>query len=79
MAQSRRNPLTPWWIGLVIIAAAVGYVAYQFTCTNCGQNPGLLGFLILGVIPLVYLFLMYLTFTSQARDERRDPSQYDPR
>lgn len=79
MAQNRRNPLLPWWIGLVIIAGSVGYVAYQFSCTDCGLHPGLLGFLVLGVIPVVYLVLMYLTFTSQARDELRNPNQYDPR
>lgn len=77
--QRRRNPLLPWWIGLGIIAAAVGYVAYRFSCTDCGTNSGLLQFLVLGVIPVVYLVLMYMTFRSQAETERRDENTYDPR
>jgi hypothetical protein len=75
MAQApshRRNPLLPWWIGLVIIAAAVGYVAYRFSCADCGEFGGLLEFLVLGVVPVVYLILMYLTFRSQADAEKRD-------
>jgi hypothetical protein len=71
LPASRRNPLLPWWIGLVIIVAAVGYVAYRFSCTECGQFGGLLEFLVLGVVPVVYLVLMYLTFRSQSDSEKR--------
>ena len=67
---SRRNALTPWWIGLLIIVLAVGYVAYLFTTLDCDIAP-VLAFLVLGAVPIVYLVLMYLTFTSQAKDEAR--------
>jgi hypothetical protein len=66
----RRNPLLPWWIGLVIIAVAVVYVGYQFTTLNCGPaTAGSLAFIVLGVIPAVYLSLMYMTLKSQAASE----------
>ena len=67
-STSQRNPLLPWWIGLAIIAAAVLYIGYQFTklASDCGPvAAGLLAFVVLGVIPAVYLALMYLTFKSQ--------------
>lgn len=67
-----RNPLLPWWIGLAIIAAAVVYVGYQFTTLDCGPAmAGGLAFFVLGVIPVVYLALMYVTLKSQAYDERK--------
>jgi hypothetical protein len=75
--QRRRNPLAPWWVGFAIIMAVVIYVGYQFTCTDCGA-PAISQILVLGIIPIVYLALMYLTFTSQARDEKRN-REYDPR
>ena len=68
----RRNPMLPWWIGLVTIAAAVMYIGYQFTklASDCGPvAAGLLAFGVLGVIPAVYLALMYLTFKSQSESE----------
>ncbi len=60
----QRNRLTPWYIGIAIILAAVGYVGYQMSTTDCGMTPTFI-FLVLGVIPAVYLVLMYYTFTSQ--------------
>jgi len=72
-STSQRSPLLPWWIGLAIIAAAVVYIGYQFTklASDCGPvAAGLLAFVVLGVIPAVYLGLMYLTFKSQADSER---------
>jgi len=60
----RRNRLTPWYIGIAIVLVAVGYVGYQMTATDCGiPTPRL--FIVLAVIPVVYLGLMYLTLTSQ--------------
>jgi hypothetical protein len=62
--------MLPWWIGLAIILAAVGYVGYQFTTLDCGPvTAGLLAFIVLGVIPVVYLALMYLTLKSQYESE----------
>jgi hypothetical protein len=70
----QRNPLLPWWIGLAITLAAVVYLGYQFTSLDCGPvGVGLLAFGVLGVIPAVYLILMYLTFKSQAESEREQP------
>ena len=59
-----RNVLTPWIIGLIIIAAVDAYVAYLFYATNC-QAPGIAQVLVVVVIPVVYLALMYLTLKSQ--------------
>lgn len=59
-----RNRLTPWYIGVVIIAAAVGYLGYYVSVNDCGASPALL-FAVLLVIPVVYLTLMYMTLTSQ--------------
>ena len=60
----RRNPLLPWFIGIIIIAIADLYVAYSFYSSNC-QAPGLAQFVVLVAMPGVYVVLMYLTFKSQ--------------
>lgn len=66
-----RNPLLPWWIGLAIILVAVIYVGYQFTTLGCGPGTaGSLAFIVLGVMPAVYLVLMYITLKSQSDSER---------
>ena len=65
----RRNYLLPWWIGLTIIVAVVAYFAYRFSCMECGHPGGLIEFMILGIIPIVYLTLMYMSFKSQAESE----------
>ena len=65
MAQIvRRNRLMPWYIGIAIVLVAVVYVGYQMYATNCGISAPL-ALIVLGVIPVVYLVLMYLTLTSQ--------------
>ena len=70
-SKSSRNPLLPWWIGLAIIVAAVAYTGYQFTTLECGPvTAGILAFIVLGVIPIVYLSLMYLTLKDQSDSER---------
>ncbi len=61
----QRNPLLPWYIGLVIIGIIDAYVGYLFFTTRCGAGA-LPQTLVLVVIPGVYLTLMYLTFKSQA-------------
>ncbi|MCG6116190.1 MAG: hypothetical protein MEQ84_13445 [Mesorhizobium sp.] len=65
-----RNPMTAWWIGLAVIFAAVAYTAYRFACMECAP-AGFLEFMILGILPAVYLGLMYLTLKSQTGSERR--------
>lgn len=60
----RRNRLWPWYIGIVIILAAVIYVGYEMIATSCAA-PAVSIIAVLVVIPVVYLFLMYLTLMSQ--------------
>ena len=60
----RRNRLMPWYIGIVVILAAITYVGYQMFYVGCPAPLAIeLGVLI--IIPVVYLTLMYLTFVSQ--------------
>ena len=40
--------------------AVVAYVAYRFACLDCAP-AGYLQFIVLGILPIVYLVLMYLT------------------
>jgi len=67
---NRRNSLLPWWIGLVIIIAAVAFAAYKFSCSDCGPPSVFLLVLILGIMPAVYLTLMYITLKIQGDRER---------
>jgi hypothetical protein len=70
-SSTTRNPLLPWWIGLIIIVAAAVYIGYQFTTLGCGPGTaGFLAFVVLGVMPAVYLILMYMTLKSQSDSER---------
>ena len=61
---TRRNRLLPWYVGIVIVIAAVIYVGYEIFIVGC-PAPTLLSLGVLIVIPVVYLVLMYLTLTSQ--------------
>ena len=63
-ATASRNRLLPWYIGIVIIVLAVVYVGYQMFVGGC-PAPGFVEFIVLAVIPVVYIGLMYLTFISQ--------------
>jgi hypothetical protein len=63
-AVRRRSRLLPWYIGLAIVFPAVAYVAYQLRASGCAvPTPAV--FMVLVVLPAVYLMLMYLTLTSQ--------------
>lgn len=64
MAAAKRNRFTPWYIGLVIVFAAVIYTGYQMFMTGC-EAPPIVQLIALAVVPGVYLALMYLTLTSQ--------------
>jgi hypothetical protein len=64
-ASRRRNRLTPWYIGIVIVLASVIFVGYRMWAGSC-PAPTAIEVGVLTVIPIVYLALMYLTFTSQA-------------
>ncbi len=63
-ASVRRNALIPWFIGVVLIAIVDIYVGYTFFSSKC-EAPGLAQFMVLVLVPGVYLVLMYLTFKSQ--------------
>jgi hypothetical protein len=54
----------PWYIGMIIIFAAVIFVGYQMWAGSC-PAPTIIELGVLTVIPVVYLVLMYLTFVSQ--------------
>jgi hypothetical protein len=65
MASSTKSArLLPWYIGIVIIAIADYLVAEELFSNAC-QAPPIIAFGVVFVIPVVYLVLMYLTFTSQ--------------
>ena len=64
-----RHPMLAWWIGLVIVLAAIVFAAYRFACMECAP-PGFIEFMVLGIVPAVYLGLMYITFKSQADSEK---------
>lgn len=64
VANVKRDALFPWYIGLAIIATAVGFFGYQFYSNSC-QAPVIAQLLFLIAVPAVYLVLMYLTFKSQ--------------
>jgi len=57
-----RNRLLPWYIGLIIIVAASGYLLYFRTDEGA---PELAQQTALVVIPVVALTLMFLMFRSQ--------------
>jgi len=63
-AAPRNNRLMPWYLGIVVILAAVIWVGYQMWATSC-PAPTFIQIGVLTVIPVVYLALMYLTFVSQ--------------
>jgi hypothetical protein len=56
--------LLPWYIGIVLVLAAVIYVGYQMWAGSC-PAPTIIEIGVLTVIPVVYLVLMYLTLISQ--------------
>jgi hypothetical protein len=56
--------LVPWYIGIVIIFAAVSWIGFQMWATSC-PAPTFVEIGVLTVIPIVYLVLMYLTLVSQ--------------
>ncbi|XSG82140.1 MAG: hypothetical protein ACPW61_13885 [Methyloligella sp. ZOD6] len=60
----QNHRLTPWYIGIVIVLAAVSFVGYRMWAGNC-PAPTIIEIGVLTVIPVVYLVLMYLTFISQ--------------
>ncbi len=59
-----RNRLTPWYIGLAVVLAAVIFIGYRMMATDC-PAPGFVEFGVLVILPVIYLVLMYLTLSSQ--------------
>ena len=60
----QNHRLLPWYIGLVLVFAAVIFVGYRMWAGNC-PAPTIIEIGVLSVIPIVYLVLMYLTLISQ--------------
>jgi hypothetical protein len=60
----QNHRLLPWYIGLVLVFAAVIFVGYRMWAGNC-PAPTIIEIGVLTVIPIVYLVLMYLTLISQ--------------
>ncbi|MCC7427355.1 MAG: hypothetical protein IT557_10640 [Alphaproteobacteria bacterium] len=63
-STGKRNRLTPWYVGLAVILAAVAFIGYRMWAGNC-PAPTILEAGVLILVPGVYLVLMYLTLTSQ--------------
>ena len=64
MSAPSNHRLLPWYIGIVIILAAVAYVGYRMWALDC-PAPTFIEIAMLSLIPAVYLVLMYLTLVSQ--------------
>lgn len=62
--DGKRNRLVPWVIGIIILLIADIRIGYRMVATDC-PAPGFAEFLVLVVVPGVYLVLMYMTLTSQ--------------
>ena len=60
----QNHRLLPWYIGVVLVFAAVIFVGYRMWAGNC-PAPTIIEIGVLTVIPVVYLVLMYITFISQ--------------
>jgi hypothetical protein len=60
----KRNRLLPWYLGLAITLGCVAFVGGRMYAGEC-PAPVAIELGVLLVIPVVYLVLMYLTFTSQ--------------
>lgn len=61
---TKRKRLMPWMIGLVVIVAAAAAAAWMLLSNGCAVPVPTI-FVALGIMPAVYLVLMYLTLTSQ--------------
>lgn len=64
---AQHSRLYPWYIGIAIIAmfeAIIGYLFF-FNSTPCATPIPQLFFLLLLVLPIVYLTLMFLALKSQ--------------
>jgi hypothetical protein len=61
-----RQQLLPWYIGIAIIVIFEAMIGFLFfTAPACAAPIPQLFFLLLIVLPVVYLGLMYLTLKSQ--------------
>jgi len=49
-----------WWIGLVLIVAAVTHVAVRMACTDCEPNGRFLEWIVLAIIPVTYAVVMFI-------------------
>jgi hypothetical protein len=65
MAEAhRRDPLTPWYIGIGFLLVMDAVFFYFIATRNC-EVPSPIVFGIMVILPAVYLAVMYLAFRSQ--------------
>ncbi len=68
---AKRDRLRPWYIGAAIVAISdliTAYLFYVHACSAAGLTFGLTALLmtlVYGVLPIIYLGLMYLALKSQ--------------
>ena len=62
---ARTKRLMPWYIGIVIVLAAIIFIGYEMFYGGACPAPTAVELIVLIVIPVVYLVLMYLTLVSQ--------------
>jgi hypothetical protein len=70
MVEIARNRLTPWYVGLAVVVLTDLVTGYVFVTKACpaGIAPDVavvLLVLVFGVLPAIYLVLMYLALKSQ--------------
>jgi hypothetical protein len=61
---ARRNRLLSWFIGLAIVILAVMGAGYWMVASQCPVTFPIV-LIVLGVVPAIYLALMYLALTGQ--------------
>lgn len=64
--SSARKPVKAWVFGLIAVAVIDVYLAFLFFGSACSA-PALPQFMVLIVLPAIYLALMYLTLKSEPR------------
>lgn len=61
---AHRNRLLPWFIGLAVVVLAVIGTGYWMIASQCPVTFPIV-LIVLGVVPAIYLTLMYMAFVSQ--------------
>ena len=62
--MASRNRLLSWFIGLIIVVPAVVGAGFWMIASQCPVTFPIV-LIVLGIVPIIYLALMYLALTSQ--------------